>query len=399
MNRREGAPLVPERCGTPAVPMRPSMPAAPPTLQLNRPVTQLPNQHNWAKIPGNFSARQLRLDRRHYSVLHCCPAVGFPISVLHDIPMPVHDKIRRSWLLVPMSQPERIAAAPHSGADVVVLDLVEFVAESDKPAVRELVAGSLNAAKAGGAEVFVQIEPDLMLADLRAAVWPDLDGIVVSRAESADQIAHIDAIIASLESERGLLPGSVEVVASLETAAGNHSGFEIATASPRIWGLTLGRADLIMDLRPEPSGEIHLMQYLMQRLVTIAAAAGKTPLGAWWRHPDRGLLATPTNTREAARRGRAIGFKGSFCVLDNQVGPLNEGFSPTEPEVQAARAIQQTYTEATESGTIATVSHDGRMLTPDIVRQYANVLYLADAIATREMFKTAAVEGRPVPVP
>ena len=242
-------------------------------------------------------------------------------------------------------------------------------------------------------------EADLMLADLRAAVWPGLDGIVVSRAESADQIAHIDGIISSLESERGLLPGSVEVVASLETAPGNHSGFEIATASPRIWGLTLGRADLIMDLRPEPSGEIHLMQYLMQRLVTIAAAAGKTPLGAWWRHPDRGLLATPTNTREAARRGRAIGFKGSFCVLDNQVGPLNEGFSPTEPEVQAARAIQQAYTHATESGTIATVSHDARMLTPDIVRQYANVVHLADAIATREMFKAAAVEGRPVPLP
>ena len=45
------------------------------------------------------------------------------------------------------------------------------------------------------------------------------------------------------------------------------------------------------------------------------------------------------------------------------------------------------------------MSHDGRMLTPDIVRQYANVLDLADAIATREMFKTAAVEGRAVPVP
>ena len=313
--------------------------------------------------------------------------------------MPVIDKIRRSWLLVPMSQPERAAAAPQSGADVVVLDLVEFVTESDKPAARELVAGRLNAVKAGGAEVFVQIEPDLMLADLRAAVWPGLTGIVVSRAESAQQIARIDAVVSSLESQRGLLPGSVEMVASLETAPGNHSGFEIAAASPRVWGLTLGRADLIMDLRPEPSGEIHLMQYLTQRLVTIAAAAGKTPLGAWWRHPDRGLLATPANTLEAARRGRAIGFKGSFCVLDNQVGPLNEGFSPTEPEVQAARAIQQAFTDATESGTIATVSHDGRMLTPDIVRQYVNVLDLADAIATRETFKASAVAGRPVPVP
>ena len=313
--------------------------------------------------------------------------------------MPENDKIRRSWLLAPMSHPARIAAAHQAGADVVVLDLVEFVAEADKPAAREVVVDALNSVKAGGAEVFVQIEPDLMLADLRAAVWPGLTGIVVSRAESADQIAQIDAIISALEGERGLLPGSVEIVASLETAPGNHSGYEIATASPRIWGLTLGRADLIMDLRPEPSGEIHLMQYLMQRLVTIAAAAGKTPLGAWWRHPDRGLLATPDNTRAAAQRGRAIGFKGSFCVLDNQVGPLNQRFTPSESEVAAARSIRQAYASATESGAIATVTHEDRFLTPDIARQYANVLALADACATRDMFKTAAIEGRPVPIP
>ena len=298
-----------------------------------------------------------------------------------------------------MSKPERIASAHQAGADVVILDLVEFVAESDKPAARQVVDGSLNAVKAGGAEVFVQIDPELMLADLRAAVRPGLNGIIVSRAESAEQIAQIDAIISSLESERGLLPGSVEIVAALETAPGNHGGYEIATASPRVWGLTLGRADLIMDLRPEPSGEIHLMQYLMQRLVTIAAAAGKTPLGTWWRHPDRGLLATPSNTLAAARRGRAIGFKGSFCVLDNQVGPLNEGFTPTDAEVAAARAVVQAYSDATESETIAAVAHDGRILTADIARQYANVVALSDAIATRETFKTAAVEGRPVPVP
>ena len=313
--------------------------------------------------------------------------------------MYANDKIRRSWLIVPMSNPERIAVAHQADADVIILDLVEFVAEADKPAARETIVGSLNTVKAGGAEAFVQIDPELMLADLRAAVRPGLNGVVVSRAESAEQIAQADAIISSLESERGLLPGSVEVVASLETAPGNHSGFEIATASPRVSALTLGRADLIMDLRPEPSGEIHLMQYLMQRLVTIAAAAGKTPLGAWWRHPDRGLLATPANTLAAAQRGRAIGFKGSFCVLDNQVGPLNKGFTPTAAEVEAARSIRQAYADATESGSIAAVSHDGRILTADIVRQSANVLALSDAIATRETFKAAAVEGRPIPMP
>ncbi len=313
--------------------------------------------------------------------------------------MPVFDTVRRSWLLVPMSQPDRVSIAAGADADVVVLDLVEFVAERDKPAARELVQANLTAVQAGGAEAFVQIDPELMLADLRAAVWPGLNGVVVSRAESATQIQQADALITSLESERGLMPGSVQLVASLETAPGNHHGFEIATASPRIWGLSLGRADLIMDLRPEPSGEIHLMQYLMQRLVIIAAAAGKTPIGAWWRHPDRGLLATPDNTLQAARRGRAIGFRGSFCVLDNQVAPLNQGFAPTDAEVKDARAVLHTFADGAESGAIAALSVDGRILTTDIVRQYGNLVALSDACATRETFKAAAVAGRPIPVP
>ena len=307
------------------------------------------------------------------------------------------DNIRRSWLLVPVLRPERLLSATSAGADVVILDLAEFVAEADKPAAREAVKDNLEPAKAGGAEVFIQIDPELMLADLRASVWPGLNGVVISRANTPDQVKQVDAIISSLESERGLLPGSVELVASLETASGNHNGFDIATASPRIWGVTLGRADLVMDLRPEPSGEIHLMPYLMQRLVTLAGAAGKVPLGAWWRFPDRGLLATPENTLQAARRGRAIGFKGSFCVLDEQVEPLNDGFTPSDQELLDAQRLGETYAEATAAGNVAVVN--GGYITIDIARQAANTLAWAQACAERERFKAAAVEGRPVPLP
>ena len=309
------------------------------------------------------------------------------------------DKIRRSWLLVPVSRPERLASAPSAGADVVVLDLAEFVAEADKPAARDSVKDNLEPAKVGGAEVFVQIDPELMLADLRASVWPGLHGVVITRVDSPEQVSQVDDIISNLESQRGLLPGSVELVASLETALGNHNGFDIATASPRIWGVTLGRADLVMDLRPEPSGEIHLMPYLMQRLITLAGAAGRVPLGAWWRFPDRGLLAAPENTMQAARRGRAIGFKGSFCVLDEQVEPLNDGFTPSDQELQDAQRLGETYAETTTAGTVNVAAVNGRYITTDIARQAANTLAWAQACAERERFKAAAVEGRPVPLP
>ena len=308
-------------------------------------------------------------------------------------------KVRRSWLLTPASQPEQVSTAPSAGADVIVLDLAEFVSEPDKPAARESLREALAPAKSTGADVFVQIDPELMLADLTAAVWPGLDGIVVTRAETPEQVVAIDTIISDLESRRGLPPRSVELVLCLETALGNYNGFEVAAASSRAWGLSLGRADLVMDLRPEPSGETHLMQYLMQRLVTLASATGTVPLGAWWRFPDRGLLATPENTLAAARRGRSIGFHGSFCVLNSQVHPLNAGFTPSESEVAAAYALYEAYASSIASGVCTVVSVDDRLLTPDIVAQAANTVALADACSGRDRFKSAAVEGIPVPVP
>lgn len=237
------------------------------------------------------------------------------------------ETMRRSWLLVPMSKTDQIAGAPQSGADVIVLDLVELVAEEDKYSAREKVQAAIHTLQGGGAEVFAQIDPELLYADLHACVWPGLSGIVVSRAESPAQIVEVAAMLTRLENERGLLPNTLKIVAALETARGNHAAYDIARASPRVWGLTLGRADLIMDLRPEPSSELHLMPYLMQRLIIVAGAAGVTPLGAWWRAPDRGLLATPENTFQAAQRGRAIGFKGAMCLRANQVEPLNRAYN------------------------------------------------------------------------
>ena len=230
---------------------------------------------------------------------------------------------QRSWLVVPMSKPAALAQAAQAGADVVVLDLVEFVSESQRPAAQASLRTAIAAVGAGGAQVYVQTDPQHHESDLRACVWPGVSGVVVSRAESAAQIGAIDQCLLSLEAARDLVAGSIHLALALETARGNQDAYEIATASRRVRAITLGRADLVMDLRAEPGGDMHLMPYLMQRLIIIARAAGVTPLGAWWRAPDRGLLASADNTLQAAQRGRAAGFKGALCLHAEQIAPLN----------------------------------------------------------------------------
>jgi citrate lyase subunit beta/citryl-CoA lyase len=301
----------------------------------------------------------------------------------------VGEKIRRSWLLVPMSKDERLAQAHQAGADVVVLDLVELVAERDKPAARERVQSALDTVRAGGAEVFAQVDTELLYADLQACVWPGLSGIIMSRVEWPQQVAEADALLSQLEEQRGILPKTLDIIAALETARGNHQAYTIGTASPRVRGLTLGRADLIMDLRPEPSGEIHLMPYLMQRLIIVANAIGVTPVGACWRAPDRGLLATPENTYQAALRGRAIGFKGSLCLLDHQVEPLHRGFTPTASEVEAAQHLLTVYDAATAQGN-AVVKQGDRIIDRGMANQARRLIALAAACAARDGVEVTA---------
>jgi citrate lyase subunit beta / citryl-CoA lyase len=297
--------------------------------------------------------------------------------------------IRRSWLTVPSEDAAQVEQAAASAADVIVLDLMEFVPEGVKPAAREHLPGAIRGVAQGGAEVFAQVDKELLYADLSAAVWPGLSGILIPRLESPQEVTEADSLLTQLEDKRGFRPGTLQIVAVLDTAKGNYDAIDIARASRRIWGLTLGRADLVMDLRPEPSDELHLMPYLMQRLITVANAAGVVPLGAWWRAPARGLLADPDDTYAAAVRGRRIGFKGAFCLRANQVEPVNRGFTPTSSEIQEARELIADYQEGTQNGS-AVMRLQDRIIDLAMVIQASQLLAYADACAQRDAGKTQA---------
>jgi citrate lyase subunit beta/citryl-CoA lyase len=299
------------------------------------------------------------------------------------------DVIRRSWLLVPVSETREVEEAAAAEADVVVLDLMELVPERAKPMAREGLPEAIRAVGRGGAEVFVQIDRDLSFADLTAAIWPGLTGVIVPRVESPQDLAEVDTLVTQLEGDRGVRPGTVQLVAALETARGNYAAMEIARASARLWGLTLGRADLLMDLRPEPSGELHLLPYLMQRLITVANAASLVPIGAWWRAPARGLLASPDDTYRAAVRGRRIGFKGSLCLRADQVEALNRGFTPDADDVERGRELTAGYREETANGA-ALLREGDAIVDLATATQASQVLAYAEACARRDAEKAQA---------
>ena len=233
---------------------------------------------------------------------------------------------RRSWLLVPPSE-DAVEEALGHGPDVLVVDLVELIPpEARADAVKQLAGVVERAVASGSVEVFLQVNVNRMAEELEAGIRPGVSGVVMPRLEWMAHVRQADAVLSRLEEQRGISVGSLQVVASLDTALGNHRAMDLIQASTRVWGVSLGRADLAMDLRPSPDGEFHLLSYLIQRLIIVAGAAGVTPLGAWWRTPARGLMAPPTDTYEAAVRGKVLGFRGSFCIAGEQAQALNRGF-------------------------------------------------------------------------
>jgi citrate lyase subunit beta/citryl-CoA lyase len=291
--------------------------------------------------------------------------------------------------MVPCDDAAHVEQAAAAAADVIVLDLMEFVPEGAKPAAREQLSQLIRQCAQGDAEVFVQVDKELLYADLSAAVWPGVSGIVIPHLEAPREVREADTILTQLEDKRGVRSGTLQIVAVLDTAKGNDTGMEILQASHRLRGVTLGRADLVMDLRPEPSGELHLMPYLMQRLIIMANAARVVPLGAWWRAPARGLLADPDDTYSAAVRGRRIGFKGALWVRANQVEPLHRGFTPTSEEGKAAHELIAAYEAATTDGA-AMMRLQDRIVDPTTVAQARRLLADADACRQRDVHKAQA---------
>lgn len=296
----------------------------------------------------------------------------------------MNSTVRRSWLIVPANDEARLEQAAKSGADVVVLDLEDTVHDSRKHEARDDIRDAIGAMRDAGSEVFVRCDPELFYADMAASVWRGLSGVILTGPTSAEQIVEADSILSQFESERGIVrPPSVgevreaddprgpeqalEIHLSLDTGPANWHAEELIQASDRIQSISLGRADLKMDLREEPSGNLHLLPYLMQRLIVIANALGVEPVGAWWRATSRGLAASYDDTLKAAMTGRQAGFRGALCMRTKQVAALNAGFTPSAEEVSHAHAILNSEPAHTSAATIA-----------------ANTLEWSDACALRD---------------
>jgi citrate lyase subunit beta/citryl-CoA lyase len=80
-----------------------------------------------------------------------------------------------------------------------------------------------------------------------------------------------------------------------------------------------------------------------------------------------------------AARAKQLGYQGKLCIHPAQIGPCNEIFSPSAPEINFARQVQKAFDESTQKG-VAVLQVNGKFIDKPIVERCRRLLQLAARI-------------------
>jgi citrate lyase beta subunit len=256
----------------------------------------------------------------------------------------------RSYLFVPATRPDRVGKALASGADAVIVDLEDAVAEADKDAARQSL-GRLEPAgpcvvRINGADTPHHRE------DLAAVA--SLDWVSAVLVPKVEEPGVVDAV-------RSALPAGRPVLAIVESARGILAAETIATGG--VARLVFGVVDYLADLGVGPSPEV--LHYPRSRLVLASVAAG-LPRPVDGPHLAIGDTAALASDAVAAK---ALGFGAKICIHPAQVPVVNDAFAPTAAEVSWATGVLDAA--ASNSGAFA---YDGAMVDEPVLRRARGIV-------------------------
>jgi citrate lyase subunit beta/citryl-CoA lyase len=281
----------------------------------------------------------------------------------------------RSLLFVPGDSERKFAKARHCGADGLILDLEDAVAPSRKAEARALVAGFVMDKTPRSWSFWVRVNPfdtSLTLDDLAAAVAPGLAGIVLPKANGAQDVARLAHYLDAFEVKTGVDAGQVKIlVVATETPQAMFNLGTYAPSHPRLAALTWGAEDLGAAVgataNKEADGE-WTAPYQVARSMCLFASAAADVLAIDTVYADfrdtEGLAAS-------CRRSRRDGFVGRVAIHPDQVETINRCFSPSDEDVAHARRVVQAFADRPDAGTIGI---DGKMYDIPHLKQARRVL-------------------------
>lgn len=280
-------------------------------------------------------------------------------------------ELRRSWMFVPGHRQKMVDKALGLGqVDALMLDIEDGVPQQEKQTARQIIGASLVRAREPGATParFVRVSAiayDHLIADLAHIVQPGLDGLVLPKVETPEQIQLVDAVLRARETEMGITAGRTSLLIAIESPRGLLNAYAIATSSPRVVGLLFGAEDLGKELglpfRRE--GEASELQFPRSTLVVAAAAANIQAVDGVW--PD---LSDPEGLKRYALQARRLGFNGMSLIHPGQIDLINAVFGPTADEVAYCLKVIEAFDAALARGD-GSIAFGGQLIDLPIIER------------------------------
>lgn len=272
---------------------------------------------------------------------------------------PERFRLRRTMIFLSAQKPGLIKDPLIYGADSLMLDLEDAVAENQKDAARFSLYHALKTVDYGDTEVIVRInglDTPHWREDVRVCVAAGADGVRIAKCESAGDVIAVEKAVEAAEEEFHKEKGRTLLMAALESPKGILNAQEIAAASKRMFGIAISGGDLRRTMQVSPvRGGVELNT--ARGLVVLAArAAGVQCFDT---------VFTDLNDEEGFRAevllDKQMGFDGKSLVNPRQIAAVHEIYAPSEKEITAAEKIVRAVRENAAKG-VGVFTVDGKMI-------------------------------------
>jgi citrate lyase subunit beta/citryl-CoA lyase len=285
-------------------------------------------------------------------------------------------------MFVPGHNEKLIESAAKSTADALIFDLEDSVQPpSNKALARTVIVKSLSDPKFNRFQKFVrlnEIETEFFLQDVLQVSEANIDGFLLSKTNTKEDIQYLDNLLTSIERERNLEIGKFSIIPILESALSIVNINEIATCSSRIIALGFGSEDYVSDIQGVRDFGTNISISYPRSLVPIIARAHKLESidAAYIKvHDLEGL-------KKHLETGKILGYSGMWVLHPKQNDMANEVFSPTIQEYEDSKNFLRLYAEAQKINKGVAII-EGKFVGPPLITKSNDIIARVELIERR----------------
>ncbi len=287
--------------------------------------------------------------------------------------------LRRSIHFVPGGNDKMLNKALSLPADSLILDLEDSVTADRKISARAEVGEWLRDADFASQEKLVRINPvdsEWGREDLEAVLQHRPDGIVLPKVLDLKTVHAVDQLITNQEQIAGADYSNIKLLLIGTEMAAAVFNLPQMVHHDRINGVSWGAEDLSVSLgarakRDEQGNYLEVFGFVRSMCLLAAVAAEVQAIDA--------VYVDIKNTEGLGKECKTaadMGFTAKLTIHPDQIDIVNEAFTPTAAEIEAAAALVAAFRENQAEGKMA-FKFEGEMVDVPHLKRAEQVLLLA----------------------